>query len=176
MLRWDQYGLHKRRAGTRYAKHLFLHPVGSAGHVVFSSAYGTRSIDKLVIMLSWDRYGFDKNRVGTSHVVHSGASRAQNVDPLFFMLGWDQYGLIKSASRHVTPKFCFFIRWDMRVKLCIPLHLGHETSMHYFSCSGGQVWNAQKVRRNTLLQTCVFAFGGISGSRSAFWCDQSPKP
>jgi hypothetical protein len=27
MLWWDRYGLHKKRAGTRYAKQLFLHPV-----------------------------------------------------------------------------------------------------------------------------------------------------
>jgi hypothetical protein len=34
MLRWDWYGLHKRHAGTCYANHVFLHPMGSAGHVV----------------------------------------------------------------------------------------------------------------------------------------------
>jgi hypothetical protein len=34
MLRWDQYGFDKKCTETRYAELRFLHPVGSAGHVV----------------------------------------------------------------------------------------------------------------------------------------------
>jgi hypothetical protein len=33
MLRWDQNGFHKKQAVTRYAELVFLHLVGSAGHV-----------------------------------------------------------------------------------------------------------------------------------------------
>jgi hypothetical protein len=33
---WDWYGLHKKHVGTRYSKLVFLHPVGSAGHVMHS--------------------------------------------------------------------------------------------------------------------------------------------
>jgi hypothetical protein len=37
MLGWDQYGLDKKCTGTRYAKLVFLQPVGYAGHVVHSA-------------------------------------------------------------------------------------------------------------------------------------------
>jgi hypothetical protein len=40
MLRWDWYGFNKKLIGTRYAERLFLHPLGSVGHVVHSSASG----------------------------------------------------------------------------------------------------------------------------------------
>jgi hypothetical protein len=44
---------------------------------------------------------------------------------------------IKSTMGHVTVNLCFCIRWDMWDTYCIPVHLGHKTSMHYFSCLGG---------------------------------------
>jgi hypothetical protein len=76
--------------GTRYAKLLFLHPVGSVGHVVHSGASGVRNVDALFFMLRLDRYAFDKKRVGrhyaelvflhpvgsACHVVHSGGCGA----------------------------------------------------------------------------------------------------
>jgi hypothetical protein len=40
MIGWDQYGFDKKRDGTRYDELLFLHPVGSVGHVVHSVATG----------------------------------------------------------------------------------------------------------------------------------------
>jgi hypothetical protein len=43
----------------------------------------------------------------------------------------------KCVLGHVTLSLCFYIQWDLRVMYCIPVHLWHETSMHYFSCSGG---------------------------------------
>jgi hypothetical protein len=87
---------------TRYAEHVFLHPVGSVGHVVHSGAYGLQNVYALFLMMGWDRCGFPKKRVetrytelviwhpvrSTSHVAHSGALGAQNVDAQFFMLGW----------------------------------------------------------------------------------------
>jgi hypothetical protein len=33
MLEWDRYGFGKKCAGTHYAKLVFLHLVGSMGHV-----------------------------------------------------------------------------------------------------------------------------------------------
>jgi hypothetical protein len=38
MLGWDRYGFNEKRNGTRYAKLLFLHPVGSMGYVVHFGA------------------------------------------------------------------------------------------------------------------------------------------
>jgi hypothetical protein len=74
----------KKCAGFRYSELLFLHPLGSAGHVVHSGASGaSRHYFSC-------RYGFDKKCIGTNyaklvflhsvgstrHVVHSGASGA----------------------------------------------------------------------------------------------------
>jgi hypothetical protein len=67
MLRWAQCGFHKNHTGTHYAKLVYLHPVGSAGHVVNSGPFGPRNLDTLFFMLGWDRYGFDKKRVGTRY-------------------------------------------------------------------------------------------------------------
>jgi hypothetical protein len=36
---------------------VFLHPVGSTGHVVHFGASGVRSIDALFFVLGWDLYG-----------------------------------------------------------------------------------------------------------------------
>jgi hypothetical protein len=40
MLRRVQCDFHEKGIGTRYAEHVFLHPVESAGHVVHFGAFG----------------------------------------------------------------------------------------------------------------------------------------
>jgi hypothetical protein len=37
---WGRYEFHKNGARTLYTKILFLHPVGSTGHVAHSGAFG----------------------------------------------------------------------------------------------------------------------------------------
>jgi hypothetical protein len=68
----------------------FLHPVGSAGHVVHSSASGLQNIDTIFFVLWWAQCGFHKKCTKTcytkvvflnlvasaGHIVHSGASKA----------------------------------------------------------------------------------------------------
>jgi hypothetical protein len=87
MHRWDQYGFDKKRFRTRYTELVFLHPVGSACHVVHSCASAARNNNALFFMLRWDCYGFDKKPFktryanlcflhpegSTGHIVHSGA-------------------------------------------------------------------------------------------------------
>jgi hypothetical protein len=51
----------KKHDETCYSKLVFLHPVGSAGHIVHSCASVARNIDEPFFMLVWEQYGFDKN-------------------------------------------------------------------------------------------------------------------
>jgi hypothetical protein len=52
---------------------------------------------------------------------------------------------------------------------------GCEISMHYFSCSGGQVGFPGKACQETLCQTCVFATSGIRESCIEFWYIRGAK-
>jgi hypothetical protein len=81
---------HKKRVGTRYVKLVFLHPVGSAYHVVHSSGSGAQNFNALFVILEWAQCGFHKKHAGThyvellflypvgsaDYVVHSGAFEA----------------------------------------------------------------------------------------------------
>jgi hypothetical protein len=60
MLGWARCGAHKMHVGTRYAEHVFLHPVGSAGHVVGSRTLALQNIDTLFFILRWARFGGHK--------------------------------------------------------------------------------------------------------------------
>jgi hypothetical protein len=51
--------------GAHYTELVFLHLVGSTGHVVHFGASGARNINKLFFMLEWDQYRFHKKRGGT---------------------------------------------------------------------------------------------------------------
>jgi hypothetical protein len=56
----------------------------------------------------------------------------------------------KSTSGYVVGNFYFFIRWDLRFTQYIPVHPRRETSVHYFSCSGGTGVDWIKAHRDML--------------------------
>jgi hypothetical protein len=88
MLGWDRCRSNKNHAGTRYKELVFLHQVGSMGHIVRCGVSSVRKIDALFLMLGWTRFVSHKKCVEThhaelvflhqlgsiGHVVHSGAS------------------------------------------------------------------------------------------------------
>jgi hypothetical protein len=90
MLQCAQCGCRKEHARICYNELVFLHPDGSAGHIVRSSPSGVRNIDALFFMLVWARCSSPKKRAGTRYaklvffhpmvsagrIVRSGASRA----------------------------------------------------------------------------------------------------
>jgi hypothetical protein len=100
MLGWTQCGFHKKHTGTRCAILVYLHPVGSAGHVVKSGVSGLQNHETLFFMLGWDKYRFNKKCSRTRYVehvfLHQGRSMChvghfdvdgeQNVNALFFIV------------------------------------------------------------------------------------------
>jgi uncharacterized membrane protein YsdA (DUF1294 family) len=53
ILGWDRYRFHKKHIRARYAELGLLHLVGSAGHIVQSSAFRSQNVDTLFFMLVW---------------------------------------------------------------------------------------------------------------------------
>jgi hypothetical protein len=102
MLQWDRYEFQKKHVGTRYAKFVFLPPVGSVGHVVHSGACEAQNIDVLFLMLGWERFGLNKKHTWTCY------------DELVFVHTMGSLG-------HLVHFW-----WDLRVTYCIPVgSVGH---------------------------------------------------
>jgi hypothetical protein len=77
MLGWDRCSFHKKPVRTRYAQLVFLHLVGSAGHVVHSSGSGAQTFDAPFFILGWAQCGSIKSILG--HVMPN----------LCFCIQWD---------------------------------------------------------------------------------------
>jgi hypothetical protein len=67
ILGWYRFGFQKKCNETYYAEVVFLHSVGSTGHVVYCSASGAPNVDALFFLLGWDLYGFHQKRDGTRY-------------------------------------------------------------------------------------------------------------
>jgi hypothetical protein len=82
---------------------------------------------------------------------------------------------IKSTPGHVTLNYYFHIQWIMRVTQWIPVCPGCKMSIQYFSSSGGTGTDSMKSAPGHVIPNLFFAYCGICGSRSAFWCIQRMK-
>jgi hypothetical protein len=172
---------------------MFLQPLGSASHVVHFSSSGAQNVDAPFFMLWWDRYGFYDKRARTCctelvffHPVRSCGSRTafqcirrgETSTHCFSCSGGPDAVSIKSTPGHVRPNMCFAssgicrslsafwcIRDVKRRHTIFHAQLGRHTIFH---AQLGPVRIPQKLRRDTLCWTCVFASSRICGSRSAF--------
>jgi hypothetical protein len=165
---WERCGFHKKHVETHYAEHAFLHPVGSADHVIHFGAFEARNVDTLFIVLGWAWCGFHKKCVGThgaelvflhlvgsvSHLVHSGAFGVRNIKTLLFMPRWKRCDFHKKRVGTYHAKFVFLYPVESVGHV---VHQSHEISMQYFSFSSGP--GAVSIKNASGHVTPNFCFG-----------------
>jgi hypothetical protein len=103
----------------------------------------------------------------TGHVVHSGACGARNIDIIFFMLRSHRFGFHKKRARTPYDELVFFHPMGSVGHV---LHSDVQNIDILFFMLDWDQHRFDKKQWDTLRRTCVFASGGICGSRSAFRC------
>jgi hypothetical protein len=80
------------------------------------------------------------------------------------MLGWDRYGCHKNCVGTHCIELLFLHPVGSAHHVGHFGAPGHESSMHYFSCSGGTGMDLIKCALgHNMPNMCFFAFGGICG-------------
>jgi hypothetical protein len=126
MIDWAYADPTKNRPGNHYIEQVFLHSVGSAGHVVGSDTSRVQSNESLIFH---DWSGTHKKRIGThytklvllhlleyvGHIVHSRMSGARNINALFSCSGGPDAEPRNSTPGYVMPNLCFCSRSNIRI-------------------------------------------------------------
>jgi hypothetical protein len=142
------YPSRRERLGHLFISH-YLKKAIPTGHVVHSGVSEKWNIDIIYFIFGWAWCGSHKKRARTryitlvflhpvhftGHVICFDLFKAWNINALFFILGWARFDSHKKHDR--TPNFYFCISCDLWVPSYVLVHLGRETSTHYFLLLGG---------------------------------------
>jgi hypothetical protein len=175
---WDRYRSHKKLGRTQYAKLVFLHPVGSACHVLHSGASVAQNINTLFFILEWDRYGFQKEHARTRyaklaflHPVWICGSRSAfrcvcgvKYQCTIFLARVVPERIPQKVCRDTLRRTCVFISGGIcgsrSAFRCIQ---GAKCGRIIFHARLGPVQIPQKTPLDTLRRNYVFASVGFAG-------------